>query len=390
MTANMPKKIRPREILRQRRRRLQGVTLALLLAGLAYLAYWWLEHRDWIATDDAFVAGHLITLKTQTDGTVIEVLAENTQCVEKGQVLVRLDGVHAGIALQQTQAELAEAVRNIVSLQAKAETLKQRALVKQALLAQVDHDLARFNAAAKDGAVSDQQLQNAQDKSHELQAAIKEIRAEQSSIEAQLLDSGIDNHPAVEKAKSRLRQAFLDFQRRNLVAPVSGCVAKRKVQVGDTLKAGAPLLAIVPLDDLWIEANFLESQIAGVRPGQAAEIRVAAYGDERMYHGRVQGINPGTGSIFAVLPTDNATGNFIHIAERLQVRIALDAAELKANPLQPGLSTLTRINIEKADGLVSASAVTLNGEAYRTDVYDRELEGAEQLIEQIELANRPH
>ncbi len=389
MTANMPKKIRPREILRQRRRRLQGVTLVLLLAGLAYLGYWWLAHRDWIATDDAFVAGHLITLKTQTDGTVVEVLAENTLCVAKGQLLVRLDGVHAGIALQQTQAELAEAVRNIVSLRAKSETLTQRVLVKQAVLEQVNHDLARFNAAAKDGAVSDQQLQTAQDKVRELDAAIKEIRAEQSGVDAQLLDSGIDNHPAVEKAKSRLRQAYLDYQRRNLVAPVSGCVAKRKVQVGDNLKAGAPLLAIVPLDDVWIEANFLESQIAGVRPGQKAEIRVAAYGDDRLYHGRVQGINPGTGSIFALLPTDNATGNFIHIAERMQVRVALDAAELKANPLQPGLSTLTRINIEKAEGSGAASALVLNGEAYRTDVYDRELDGAEQLIEQIELANRP-
>ncbi|OAI06397.1 membrane fusion protein of tripartite multidrug resistance system [Methylomonas methanica] len=388
MTSSMQKKIRPREILRQRRRRLQGVTLALLLAGLVYLAYWWLVHRDWIATDDAFVAGHLITLKTQTDGTVVEVLTENTLCVEKGQLLVRLDGVHAGIALQQTQAELAEAVRNIVSLRAKSETLKQRVLAKQAVLEQVNHDLARFNAAAKDGAVSDQQLQTAQDKIRELDAAIKEIRAEQSGVDAQLLDSGVDNHPAVEKAKSRLRQAYLDYQRRNLLAPVSGCVAKRKVEVGDTLKAGAPLLAIVPLDDLWIEANFLESQIAGVRSGQAAEIRVAAYGDDRVYHGRVQGINPGTGSIFALLPTDNATGNFIHIAERMQVRVALDAAELKANPLQPGLSTLTRIKIANTDVSVTAPKVVLNGEAYHTDIYDRELEGAEQLIEGIELANR--
>ena len=386
----MQKKIRPREILRQRRRRLQGVTLALLLAGLAYLAYWWIVHRDWVTTDDAFVTGHLITLKTQTEGTVVEVMAENTLCVEKGQVLVRLDGTHAGIALQQTQAELAEAVRNIATLQAKSETLKQRVLVKQVLIDQVNHDLARFNAAARDGAVSEQQLQNAQDKVRELDASIREIRAEQTGVEAQLLDSGIDDHPAVEKAKSRLRQAYLDYQRRNVVAPVSGCVAKRKVQIGDNLKAGVPLLAIVPLDDVWIEANVLETQIAEVQPGQAAEIRVDAYGADRLYHGRVQGINPGTGSTFALLPTDNATGNFIHIAERMQVRIALDAKELKENPLQPGLSTLTRIDTRQTDGSMLTSSVTLSSAAYRTDIYDRELEGAEQLIRQIVLANRPH
>lgn len=386
----MQKKIRPREILRQRRRRLQGVTLALLLAGLAYLAHWWIVHRDWVTTDDAFVVGHSITLKTQTEGTVVEVMAENTQCVEKGQVLVRLDGAHAGIALQQTQAELADAVRNIVTLQAKAETLKQRVLVKQAAIDQLNHDLARFKAAASDGAVSAQQLQNAQDKIRELDATIREIRAEQTGVEAQLLDSGVDDHPVVEKAKSRLRQAYLDYQRRNVVAPVSGCVAKRKVHIGDNLKAGAPLLAIVPLDEVWIEANLLETQIADVRPGQMAEIRVDAYGGDRLYHGRVEGINPGTGSTFALLPTDNATGNFIHIAERMQVRIGLDAKELQEYPLQPGLSTLTRIETRQADGSMLASSVTLSSAAYRTDIYDRELDGAEPLIRGIVSANLPH
>lgn len=379
----MAHKIRPREILRQRNRRLKLMASALLLAGLLSLLYWWLNHRDWVGTDDAFVAGHLVTVKTQSSGTVIEVLAENTQHVQKGDVLVKLDGSHALIALQQAKAELAETVRSVVTLQAKVETLNQRIAAKEAALNQVRHDLKRLSIAAADGAASEQQVQNAQDKIMELAASLRETRAERQGVIAQLRNSAISNHPAVEQAKSRLRRAFLNYQRRKIVAPVSGYIAKRKVQIGDNLKTGAPLMLIVPLDQVWVEANFLETQIADIHPGQSAEIRVDAYGEDRLYHGHVQGINPATGSTFALLPTDNSSGNFIHIAERLQVRIALDADELRAYPLQPGLSTLTRINITEAGVSLPSYGIDLSHDAYRTDIYDHELDGAEQLIEYI-------
>ncbi|MEF3076923.1 efflux RND transporter periplasmic adaptor subunit [Methylobacter sp. Wu1] len=375
--------IRPKEIMRARSRRLKTVTLIVLLASVAYFGYYWYASRNWVSTDDAFVTGHLVTLKAQTEGTVVEILAENTQAVKKGDVLVRLDGNIAQIALQLAQAELGETVRDIITLTAKIDTLSQRIIARQATLNQVRHDLKRFIAAAQDGAVSDQQVQNAQDKIRELEAAIQEARAEKAGVEAQVKGVPVERHPAVEKAKSHVRRAFLDYHRRNVVAPVSGYVAKRRVQVGDNVKAGAVLLAIVPLDDLWIDANFLETQIAGIRPGQSAEIRVDAYGKDLIYHGRVEGLNPGTGSTFALLPTDNATGNFIHIAERLPVRIGLDPKDLKENPLQPGLSTLTRVNIsETGEPLLTSSASTA-GDAYRTSIYDNELDGVESLIKRI-------
>lgn len=384
----MQNKIRPREIIHQRNRRLKWVTLAIIVVCLGYFGYWWTIYRDWVGTDDAFVTGHLITLKAQTEGVVVEILAENTQPVQKGDVLVRLDGAHAKIALQQAEAELGEAVRSIVSLSAKVETLKQRIVAREAALNQVRHDLARFKAAAHDGAVSEQQVQNTEDRMRELEAVIRETRAEKTGVEAEVRGIAIDRHPAVEKAKSRVRTAFLDYQRRNIIAPVSGTVAKRKVQIGDNVKAGAPLLAIVPLDDLWIDANFLETQIAGIRPGQAAEIRVDAFGGALIYHGTVQGVNPGTGSTFALLPTDNATGNFIHVAERVQVRIGLDPQELKDHTLQPGLSTFTRINISEQGKALSTSLVRVNGDVYRTGIYEHELDGVEQRIRQIIAANR--
>lgn len=384
----MQKTIRPREILQQRRRRLRFVTMLLLLAALAYGLYWWLTQRDWVKTDDAFIAGHLIGVKAQVDGTVVEILAENTQAVNKGDVLVRLDGSYARVAVQQAEAELAKTVREFYALKARLASLGQRLAAKQAAVTQVEHDLQRFKAAAGDGAVSDQQVQNAEDKLRELAAAIRETSAEQDGVAAQLRDSGVEDYPAVEQAKSRLRRAYLDYLRREVRAPVAGYVAKRKVQVGDNLHAGAALMVVVPLEELWVEANFLETQIADIRPGQAAEIRVDAFGDERLYHGRVQGLNPGSGSSFALLPTDNATGNFIHIAERVQVRIALVPEELRAAPLQPGLSTLTRVRIADTGTSALASEVRLAGAAYRTDIYDHELDGVEDKIREIIAANR--
>ncbi|AEG00895.1 HlyD family efflux transporter periplasmic adaptor subunit [Methylomonas methanica] len=384
----MHTKIRPKEILRQRNRRLKRLTFAIVLAGLISVGYWWVLNRGCVSTDDAFVMGHLIPLKAQTEGIVVEILTENTRHVQKGDVLVKLDGVHAQIALQQAEAELGEVVRNLLSLTAKVETLKQRIIAKEAALNLVRHDLDRFTAAARDGAVSDQQVQNTRDKLRELEAVIRESQAEKISMEAQISGTTIDNHPAIEKAKSRVRAAFLNFQRRNIVAPVSGYVAKRKVQLGDNLKPGAPLLAIVPLNDLWIDANFLETQVADIRPGQTADIRVDAYGDKLIYHGIVQGISPGTGSTFALLPTDNATGNFIHVAERVQVRIGLDPKELEDNPLQPGLSTLTRINTRETGRPLLSSSVDLVGDAYKTGVYQHELDGVEQRIRRIIVSNK--
>ncbi|MGR9044491.1 MAG: HlyD family efflux transporter periplasmic adaptor subunit [Gammaproteobacteria bacterium] len=384
----MSQKIRPKEIIRQRNRRLKAVTLVILLTGLTYFGYHWYCNRDWVSTDDAFVTGHLITLKAQTDGTIVEILAENTQHVQQGQVLVRLDGIRARIDLEQAQAELGEAVRAVMSLKARVETLKQRIATKKAALNQVGHDLERFVSAAREGAVSDQQVQNARDRIVELNASIAEVKAERTAVEAQVLGTRIATHPTVEKAKSRVRKAFLAYQRRAVRAPVSGYIAKRRAQIGDRVQAGAPLLVIVPLNDLWIEANFLETEIAGIRPGQSAEVRVSAYGDQVLYHGRVQGLYPGTGSSFALLPTDNSTGNFIHITERVPVRISLEADELKDHPLQPGLSTLTRIDISEPGGALLNSIADTVGEAYRTEVYTHELEGVEQLIEEIIKANR--
>jgi len=384
----MRKLIRPKEIMRQRNRRLVAVTAFLLISSLAYIGCVWYMNRDWVTTDDAFVSGHFIMVKSQTDGTIVEVMAENTQQVKQGQVLFRLDGTRAKIALQQARAELGETVRDIVALQMSEETMQQRIVARQAALNKVRHDLKRFQRASKQGAVSAQQVQNARDKMIQLNAEIAAIRAEKKGIEARLLSGQVELHPAVEKAKSRLRKAYLEYQRRLIVAPATGYIAKHRAQIGDQVKMGTPLLVIVPMQDLWVEANLLETKIARVRPGQTVEIKVDAYGDELIYHGVVEGINPGTGSAFALLPTDNSSGNFIHITERVPVRIGLDREELKQHPLQPGLSTVTSINITDKKQAMLNSRININTDVYRTEVYDRELEGVETLINEIIAANK--
>lgn len=194
----MQKSIRPKEILRKRRQRLTAVTLVILLAGAAYFGYVWYVNRGWEETDDAFVTGHLITLKAQTDGTIVEILAENTQRVQQGQLLVRLDGTRAQIDFEQAQAELGETVRDFITLKSRVATLTQRINARQAALTQMRHDLRRFEAAACEGAVSDQQVQNARDKIRELEAVINEAEAEKNGVVAQVQGVDIETHPAVE------------------------------------------------------------------------------------------------------------------------------------------------------------------------------------------------
>lgn len=376
--------IRPKEIIKLRNRRLIAVSLIILVLLTLYMGYWWRFNKDWVSTDDAFVSGHLVNLKAQTEGTVTEILAENTQMVKRGQLLVRLDGVRAKIELQHAEATLAEAVRAIAALKISVQTYTHKITAKQAELDQVQHDLRRFKGAEKDGGASAQQIQNANDKVNELKAGIAALLSEKSGVEAQVQGISVDKHPTIEKAKNHFRHAFLAYQRQNIIAPVSGYVAKRRVQVGDTVKEGVPLMVIVPLDDLWIEANLLEAQARNVRPGQPAEITTDLYGSGVLYHGKVQGMQPGTGSSFALFPADNSTGNFIHVAERVPVRIGLDQDELSAHPLRPGLSTFTRIHtLEKGENLLS-STIKIEGEAYyATDIFDNELDESEALIDGI-------
>lgn len=368
--------------------RLLLVTVIALLAGLIYLLYWWNVASHFVVTNDAYVIGNQAPLKAQTSGTVVDVRVDNTQYVHQGDVLVRLDGLQAQVALERAEANLADSVRQVETAFSQADMLRQKLGAKEAILNRSRKDLARYRSVAGDGAVSAQQIEDSEFQVREQEAEVRQIRAELGGAEALIRNTSPADNPKVLQAVAALKQSYLDNARQKIVAPVSGFVAKRSIQPGEQVRPETPLLAIVPLDYLWVEANFLENELANVQPGQPVEITVDLYGSSVVYHGEVQGLGAGTGSVFGLLPPDNATGNYIHIVERVPVRVGLRAEELKAKPLRPGLSAVVRIDTSHPGRSVLEPLTTTPDTAYKTDVYDHQLDGAEMLIKTIIDENR--
>jgi len=343
------------------RRRLMLATLAVfVLIGLAYAAWWLLVGAHYESTDDAYVHGDLVQVTPQISGTVVAIEAEDTETVASGQTLVRLDPADADIALRQAEARLAQAVRQVRTLYVQNDALQaeidaQRAAVQRAQtdLARAETDLKRRQALAASGGVSGEELLHARTAVKAAQSDVALARAAQASAEAKLatnaaLTRGTDiaNHPDVRAAASALRQAWLDRSRTDLPAPVDGMVARRSVQVGQRVSPGTPLMTVVPLGQVWVEANFKEGQLRHMRVGQPATLVADMYGDDVTYHGRIAGLDAGTGSAFALLPAQNASGNWIKVVQRVPVRIALDPEELKAHPLRVGLSMEVEVDVD--------------------------------------------
>ncbi len=371
----------------QRNRRLLAITLLLLAAAVTYGVYWWTTARFWVQTDNAYVTGNLVPVAAQATGIVTQVLFEETQFVNRGDVMVRLDEHEAYAALGRARGRLGETVRRINALFFTQRQLGEKLAARRARLDVIRHDVARYRKASPSGAVSRQILQNALDQLAGLEAEVREAQAEYDALDADIGGTTVMEHPAVELAKHEFINAHLEYARQVIRAPVSGYVAKRKAQVGDRVKPGANLMTIVPLDHLWVEANLRETELSDIRPGQPAEVRVDLYGSKYTFHGTVEGLVPGTGSPFALLPPDNSTGNFIHITERVPVRIALAADEIREHPIRPGLSTVTKIRISEQGHSVWSSLAKADTDEYQTDVYGDELTSAESVAQGVIAGN---
>lgn len=385
-TVNVKKAPRRFGFQKHRNSRLLLVTMVAVLLSVIYAFYWWQFASHFVVTNDAYVTGNLIPLKAQTSGTVVDVRVDNTQYVHQGDVLVRLDGLQAQIALEQAQANLAESVREVETLFSQSDMLRQKLAAKEAILHRSQRDLARYRGVANDGVVSAQQIENSEFQVREQEADVNQLRAELGGAEALIQNTTPADNPKVLQAMAKLKEAYLDNMRQEIVAPVSGFIAKRNIQLGDQVRPETPLLVIVPLDYLWVEANFLENELENVQPSQPVEISVDLYGSKVVYHGNVLGLGAGTGSVFGLLPPDNATGNYIHIAERVPVRIGLKTEELAANPLRPGLSAMVHIDTRLAGQSVLQPLTPMT--TYQTDVYDDQLKGADALIHKIIEKNR--
>lgn len=359
---------------------------AFVAIGAAYGVYWSTVLRYRQSTDDAYVNGNVVQITPQISGTVVSIAADDTQFVKAGQPLVKLDQADAKVALDQAEAQLAKTVREVRNLFATTAQLEAAVQLRQTDLAQAQADLARRAQLGKSGAVSGEELQHARDAEKAARSALLAAQQQLAANRARVDRTTLEDHPDVRNAAAAVRNAYLNYARTTLPAPVSGFVARRNVQLGQRVGPGTPLMAVVPLDQVWVDANFKEPQLAGMRVGQAVTLTADLYGSSIRYHGKVVGFGAGTGSAFSLLPAQNATGNWIKIVQRVPVRIALDPRELAANPLQIGLTMKAEVDVRDESG-VRLPQLASNNVAYSTDVFHSTDEAADSRVQEIIAAN---
>jgi membrane fusion protein, multidrug efflux system len=347
----------PARPMSKRRRGLLILGVVALCGALAYGSYWFLFARHYESTDDAYVRGDLVEITSEVPGTVMTLTADDTQGVRRGQTLLELDPADAKVAMSNAEAGLARAVREVRNLFATAEQLRAKITERHIELKRAQADYRRRSNLLQDGAVSSEELSHTQDNIAQLQASLTEAREQLKALTVKIDGTTVDSHPRVLAAEAAVRKAALALRRTRIFAPVAGVVARRSVQVGQRVAPGTPLMAVVPLDDVWVDANFKEVQLKDMRVGQPVEVRADLYGGSVRYHGKLVGLSAGSGSAFALLPAQNASGNWIKIVQRVPVRIALDPHELKAHPLRVGLSTTVTVDIHDTSGPLTASKV---------------------------------
>lgn len=357
--------------------------LILVLAAAGCLAWYLLYARYYESTDDAYVNGNQVMLTPQINGTVTQVTADEGDYVEKGQPLVLLDPSDTKIALQQAEASLANTVRQVRGLYSTADNYRAQVAAKQVALQTAQNDYARRQKIFSTGAIAVEDLSHYRDA---VTSAQSDLAAAQQALRTNLAmvdDTVIDTHPEIKTAVATLRQRYLDNARTTIVAPVSGYVAKRAVQLGMRVTSGTTLLAIVPLNEVWVDANFKESQMNTMRLGQKVTLNADLYGDDVEYHGTIESLGIGTGSAFSLLPAQNASGNWIKIVQRLPVRITLDPHDMQKHPLRVGLSMNVRVDIRNNEEGHLLPQQTVSTPRFTTDVYQDSLEAADKLVTKI-------
>jgi membrane fusion protein (multidrug efflux system) len=332
---------------RKRRFVLIAITVAFIIAGLAYAAYYFLVLAGRADTDNAYVGGNLVTVSSQVAGSVIDIGADETQMVRAGDPIIKLDPADAQIALNQAEARLASVVRQQRERYTNVEQYDAQIRQNEVALKAAQDDLARRLPLAADNTVSGEDIAHARRAVDNARAALDVVKKQEAAAKVGVSGVAVAEHPLVQAARADYVAAWLALRRNAIVAPVSGYVAKRSVQVGSRITPGTPLLTIVPLDQLWVEANFKESELREIRVGQPATVEADMYGNKVVFHGRVMGLAAGTGSAFSLLPAQNASGNWIKVVQRVPVRIALDPKELAAHPLRVGLSATASVDIKQ-------------------------------------------
>lgn len=362
------------------------LAVLFILIGAVWLVYWFMVLRHYQETDDAYVAGNQAQVMAQVSGSVNKVWFDNTDYVKKGDVLVTLDKTDAEQAFEQAQTALATSVRQTHQLIINGRQYQATIDLQKTALDQAQADLKRREPLGAANLIGKEDLQHARDAVATAKAQLDVAMQQYNANQAMILDTSLENQPAVKQSAAELRDAWLALQRTEVVSPIDGFISRRSVQVGSQISSTTPLLAVVPANNLWVDANFKETQLANVRIGQPATVTSDIYGDDVVYHGKVVGLDMGTGSAFSLLPAQNATGNWIKVVQRLPVRIALDPQEVAKHPLRIGLSTLVSVDTDNTDGAVLATSVRATP-AYESNALALDLAPVNQLIADIIRAN---
>ncbi|MEO6925766.1 MAG: efflux RND transporter periplasmic adaptor subunit [Rhodanobacter sp.] len=372
----------------KRRRSLLIAAGVFILAGLAWFLLWFFVFSTRVKTDNAYVGGNQVAISAQVPGTVVAILADDTQRVTAGQVLVRLDPTDAKVRLEQARSALAQAVRGVRQQTSSASGADAQVATARLALRKTEADLNRRLPLLAAHAESPEIVQHLRDGVAQARSALTAAEAQADAAHATIEGTDLAQNPAVMLARANFSATWIAAQRNAIYAPVSGYVAERSVQLGNSVQPGQQLMTVVPLHDLWIDANFKESQLRHIRIGQPVKIVSDVYGDSAEFRGKVVGIGAGTGSVFSLLPAQNATGNWIKVVQRVPVRISLDNKELDQHPLRIGLSADVTVDITQDKGPVLAAAPVEQPVA-QTDVYQQMASKADAEAAQIIRANLP-
>ncbi len=384
----VPEIEKPVESPSKRRSLLIAVSVVLFVLLLAYIVWWMIYARHYESTDDAYVSGNVVQLTPQVGGTVVAIYADDTELVEAGKPLVELDQADAKVALDQAEAQLAQSVREVRTLFVNNGALTANVSARRSEVEKAHSDLARRQQLIGTGAVSKEELEHAKEAWQAADAALQGASDQLASNRVLTDHTTVERHPNVLRAAAQVRTVYLSYARTTLPAPITGYIAKRSVQVGQRVAAGMPLMSIVPLNALWVDANFKEVQIASMRIGQPVTLVSDLYGSKTEYRGTVSGLAAGTGSAFALLPAQNASGNWIKIVQRVPVRITLDPKDLATHPLRIGVSMDVKVDIAKTEGTsLTAGSAARTTPAYKTEVFDKSGAQADAIIRRIIAEN---
>ncbi|HWS62055.1 MAG TPA: HlyD family efflux transporter periplasmic adaptor subunit [Steroidobacteraceae bacterium] len=359
----------------KRRKVLVIIAVVFIIIGLLWGLFWLLVLSKRERTDDAYVNGNKVVISAQVSGTVIAVLTDDTQLVKSGQVLVRLDPVDAQTGLARSASALGQSVRQVRQQKLTADQYDSMIATRRLELARAEADLAKREPLLADSAIAPEEVRHARESVLLARAALTQAERQATASHALVDGTSVEDNPAVLQAKATYHDAWIAAQRNAVVAPVSGYVAERSVQLGQHVTAGQAMMTVIPLNALWVDANFKEVQLRHLRIGQAAVVRSDLYGGSFVYHGHVKGMAAGTGAAFALLPAQNASGNWIKVVQRVPVRIQIDDSDLAKAPLRVGLSATVTVDTTNEDGPVLAQEAA-DQPVGDTQVYTQDLEKA--------------